>query len=117
VVEAWERAEILLENMRGDIKLVLEGHSVLDKKIENLKETLDKKIEDVKWLVKEVDKKVEDRTRMLDKKIEDKIGMLDKKIEDKIGMLDKKVEDTRTIVKEISRELKEHIRMPAHRAV
>ena len=63
-----KRAEILLEAIRGDVKAVLDGHSVLDKKIE-----------DVKDMIKEVDIKVG---------------------------------DTNKAVKEISRELKEHMRQP-----
>jgi len=44
-----ERFEILLEEIKSDVRLVLEGHGALDKKIE-----------DVKDLIKEVDIKVED---------------------------------------------------------
>ena len=65
-----EHFEILLEEMKGDIKLVLEGHSVLDKKISDVKEM--------------------------------------------IKAVDTKVEDTRMVVKEINRELKAHVRMPAY---
>ena len=63
-----DKATILLEAIRGDVKAVLDGHSVLDKKID-----------DVKSIVKEVDLKVE---------------------------------DTRKAVKQLSSELREHIRQP-----
>jgi len=52
MIEKKERFEILLEEIRDDVKLVLEGHGALDKKIE-----------DVKDLIKEVDTKVEDTGR------------------------------------------------------
>ncbi len=65
-----EKFEVLLEEIKGDVKAVLEGHAVLDKKIDNVKE-----------MVKDVDTKVE---------------------------------DTHRAVKTISRDLKEHIRLPAH---
>jgi peptidoglycan hydrolase CwlO-like protein len=49
MAEKKERFEILLEEIKGDVKLVLEGHGALDKKID-----------DVRDLIKEVDAKVDD---------------------------------------------------------
>ena len=51
-----DRFEILLEDMKSDIKLVLEGHSVLDNKIEQVKTSisnLDLKMEDTNNILKE----------------------------------------------------------------
>ena len=65
-----ERFEVLLEEIKSDVKAVLDGHAVLYKKLD-----------DVKEMVKAVDIKVE---------------------------------DTQKAVSAISRQLNEHIHLPAH---
>jgi len=50
-----EYFETLLEGIKGDVKLVLEGHAVLDKKIEDVKEMVrevDIKVDDIRKVVK-----------------------------------------------------------------
>ncbi|MDI6731045.1 MAG: hypothetical protein QME05_00500 [Candidatus Margulisbacteria bacterium] len=46
------RVEVLLEEIRSDVKAIAEGHSVLNNKIDNLEITLTNKINDVVLAVK-----------------------------------------------------------------
>ena len=45
MTEKERRTDILLEAIRSDVKLVLEGHSALDKKIDNMEANLNSKID------------------------------------------------------------------------
>ena len=73
MAETKERFEILLEEIKDKVQLVLEGHGVLDKKMGELKQeigNLDKK-QDLYYKrlnhdIKEVDKKVERIKQTLD---------------------------------------------------
>jgi len=71
-----ERFEVLLEEIKGKVQLVLEGHGVLDKKMGELQQeigNLDKK-QDLYYKmlnhdIKEVDKKVEGIKQTLDEHV------------------------------------------------
>jgi hypothetical protein len=66
MIEKKEKFELLLEEIRGDVKLVLEGHGVLDKKIENVKDMVkdvDIKVEDTRKAVKEIGRKLEQHVK------------------------------------------------------
>ncbi len=100
-----ERFEILLEGMKSDIKLVLEGHSVLDNKIEEVKTSigdLDLKIEDTRVVVRENSKDL----RETNLKLEDTNRKLDE--------TNLKVDETNRKVDETNGILKKHIKQPAH---
>ncbi|OGC22874.1 hypothetical protein A3J90_03500 [candidate division WOR-1 bacterium RIFOXYC2_FULL_37_10] len=66
-----EHFEVLLEGMKDDIKLVLEGHTILNNKIDlveirltNRIDSVDSKVEDVKMMVKEMSHKLEEHILM-----------------------------------------------------
>jgi len=66
-----EHFEVLLEGMKDDIKLVLEGHTILNNKIDlveirltNRIDSVDSKVEDVKMMVKEMNHKLEEHILM-----------------------------------------------------
>lgn len=65
-----ERFEILFEEMRGDIKLILEGYSVLNNKIDNLDGRLSGWIKEVEnkldFSVKTIRKDIENLSQKLD---------------------------------------------------
>jgi len=66
MAEIKERFELLLEEIRGDVKLVLEGHGVLDKKIDDVKDLIkevDTKVEDTKKAVKEIGRELKEHVR------------------------------------------------------
>jgi len=66
MAEEWKRTEILLEAIRGDVKAVLEGHSVLDKKIETVKDLItevDQKVGDTQKAVKEIGSELKEHLR------------------------------------------------------
>ncbi len=54
-----DHLEILLEDINGKVDLVLEGHAVLNKKIDDTKEELSEKIELNSSLIQELNKKVD----------------------------------------------------------
>lgn len=61
-----ERFEILLEEIKGKVDLVLEGHGVLDKKIEDVKDMVrevDLKVEDTGKAVKQISKTLDEHVR------------------------------------------------------
>lgn len=58
MADEWKRAEVLLEEIRNNVKAIAEGHSLLSKKIddkmEDLREDLGGKIDDLSLTVKEI---------------------------------------------------------------
>lgn len=62
-----EYFKILLEEIKDQVKLVLEGHSILDKKIEDLKELVREveiKVEDTREAVKEIGRQLKEHMRL-----------------------------------------------------
>jgi DNA-binding ferritin-like protein len=130
-------SEVLLEGIKGDVKLVLEGHAVLDKKIEDVKGM----VEDTREVVRELGIKVEN-TRKTAKELEVKVGDTKKSLEDtkqsledtkqsfkqSLEAMDKKhdantaalydlMQDVKKDVGRIETKLDAHMRAPAHAAV
>jgi len=60
------RIEILLEEIRGDVKLALEGHDVLRKEMQNIKGELQGEIREVKSAVSLLGLKLNDIDKKLD---------------------------------------------------
>lgn len=65
-----KRIEILLEEIKGDVKLVLEGHGVIRNEMHQMEQRLSEKIDDtasaVKFIAQKVniiEKKLDDHTR------------------------------------------------------
>jgi len=58
MADEWKRAEILLEEIRSDVKAIAEGHLLLNKKIddktEDLRENLGGKLDNLSLAVKEI---------------------------------------------------------------
>jgi|GEM_PF-2557845 hypothetical protein len=92
-----ERFEILLEEIRGDVKLVLEGHGVLDKRIDSVKQDLGEKMESVKSeILISVDKEIEKAEKSLKQEINQVYTFLSHD------------------VKEVGDKLDAHAQLPAH---
>ncbi|MGC8579958.1 MAG: hypothetical protein ACP5MB_07870, partial [bacterium] len=93
-----EHFEILLENIDDKLKVVSEGYTLLNNKIDNFYNDLHKEINDTRqeliFLIKATVDKAEGR---LNKRIDDVIAQLTKKIEDGdnavVAQLTKKIED------------------------
>ncbi|MGB9736530.1 MAG: hypothetical protein ACPL1H_09930 [bacterium] len=93
-----EHFEILLENIDDKLKVVSEGYTLLNNKIDNFYNDLHKEINDTRqeliFLIKATVDKAEGR---LNKRIDDVIVQLTKKIEDGdnavVAQLTKKIED------------------------
>jgi hypothetical protein len=66
MVKEKERFEVLLEEIRGDVKLVLEGHDVLNKKIDGVKRELKEEIGIVSSRVDSVGSRVDSVSKKLD---------------------------------------------------
>jgi len=90
-----DRVEILLEQIRSDVKAVAEGHSVLHNKIDNLEKTLTEKINNS------------------DMRLTTRINNLDMKLTMKIDNLENSVGTVAKDTKEIKQKLDEHLRFPA----
>ncbi len=54
-----DNLEILLEDLRGKFKLVLEGHAALDKKIDSRFDELNEKIEHNSFTIDTLNKKID----------------------------------------------------------
>jgi hypothetical protein len=92
-----ERFEILLEEIRGDVKLVLEGHGVLDRKIDSVKQDLGEKMESIKYeILTSVDRKIEKAEKSLKQEINQVYTFLSHD------------------VKEVGDKLDTHVQLPAH---
>ena len=79
-----QRFEILLEQIRSQLQIVAEGHSLLDQKIERMAEKFERRFEEVETSMRLGFKKVYER---LDK-IETRLGEVEirlDKIETKLG--------------------------------
>jgi len=88
-----ERFEILLEEMKGNFKALLDGHAVLNNKIDHLDEKLNDKIDG------------------LDKKLSFRIDNLDKKLDAVHSSLKNEIKVTTYALNE---KLDDHLRQPAH---
>ncbi|MBN2372472.1 hypothetical protein JXL19_01610 [bacterium] len=87
-----EHFEILLEHIENKLDLVVEGHQVLDKKIDDRFSVLDRKISDNR-----------DFMRAMNKDINRKIDNLNIKLDETADRLDKKIDS-------LKKELKEDIK-------
>lgn len=54
MADEWQRAEVLLEEIRRDVKAIAEGHSFLNKKIDDEFDEVNEKIDDVSLAIKEI---------------------------------------------------------------
>ncbi len=89
MVEEWKRAEVLLEDIKHDVKAIAEGHSVLNRRMDTLEINLRKEIKEVK-----------DELHFVAKELNDKIDAVDRRLGDKIDRVDSKLDA--------------HMRQPAH---
>ena len=85
-----ERSELLLEDIKNKVDLIADGHSVLDRKIDGLREELGGKID---WLEKKVDR--------LDKKVD----TLDRNVETNARA-------AYELMTDVQNDLKAHLRVP-----
>ncbi len=120
-----DHLEILLEDMRGNFQLVLEGHEVLRHDIQDLAretkerfEVVDLKFEALNTKIDSVDERLNNKIDAVDKKLSDKIDAVDKKLSDKIDAVDKKLSDK---IDAVDKNLSNHIDavaadLKAHRA-
>ena len=76
-----DHLEILLEDMNKKFDLVLEGHAVLGKKIEDKADEANEKIELTNLQIKALNQKIDSVETRLNKKIEGFEARLNKKIE------------------------------------
>lgn len=53
MAEEWKRAEILLEEIRKDVKAIAEGHLGIDRKIENFRNKVNEQFRDIQMVLKE----------------------------------------------------------------
>ena len=101
MAEEWKRSEILLEAIRGDIKVLAEGHAALDRKVDTkidaLREDLGGQISDLKSVVKSHSQDIKDL----------KIDVKDIKTD---------VKEMKADLKEVKKDLHEHVRQPANLA-
>ena len=95
-----ESLEILLEDIRGKFDLVLEGHQVLRKEIQDTRQDLTKKIHLVDFKVEALNQKLDDVDTRLNKKIDDVEARLGQRIDDVAADLKAHRADT-----EVHREL------------
>jgi len=102
-----ERFEILLEETKSNFKSLLDGHAVLNNKIDHLDEKLNDKIDGL-------DKKLSFRIDNLDKKAD----YLDKKLDTVHNSLKNEIKVTAYAIKDdltrVEKKLDAHLRQPAH---
>lgn len=53
MAEEWKRAEILLEEIKKDVKAIAEGHSGLNRKIDNFRSDVNGQFQDIQMVLKE----------------------------------------------------------------
>jgi len=54
MADEWKRAEVLLEEIRRDVKAIAEGHSFLNRKIDTRFDDLNEKIDVITLAVKDI---------------------------------------------------------------
>jgi len=93
-----DHLEILLEDMRGNFKLVLEGHTVLRHDIQELSrkteerfEVVDLKFEALNTKIDSVDERLNNKIDAVDKKLSDKIDAVEENLSNRIDALDDKL--------------------------
>ncbi|MBN2372468.1 hypothetical protein JXL19_01590 [bacterium] len=95
-----ERFEILLEDIDKKLDIVVEGHQVLDKKIEDYRKEFIQELKNTNDLMRSMhnslDKKIDQTAEGLDKKIDQTA----EKLENKLDQVDKKIEMTKIELKE-----------------
>ena|SRR3989338_3437412 len=103
--DEWKRAEVLLEEIRKDVKTIAEGHGILERKIDEkfneLKDEFGRDIKDIKAIVKEHSVDIKDIKAIVKEHTAD-------------------IKDIKEDLSEIKHDLKEHIHQtapPAHVAV
>jgi archaellum component FlaC len=77
-VDKKDRIEIMFEKMQSDIKLVLEGYSVLDKKMDDGFGRLDKRVGSLEFQVKTLDTSINilnHEVKELNQKVEKHISL------------------------------------------
>ena len=79
---------ILLEEMSGNIKLVLEGHAVLENKIEALDEKLSKKIDLNTVRIEALDEKLSARIDSVEENLSNRIDEVDEKLSARIDAVE-----------------------------
>lgn len=119
-----EYFEILLEEMRKNFKVVAEGHTMLDRKMDGVAGELSTEITSTRselvTMIKsshdELEKKIVDGDRsvveQLTKKIEDGdravVDQLSRKIDDEVIKLTKKIDEVKEVAKTHEERLDEH---------
>ena len=101
MTEAWKRTEVLLEEIKSDVKAIAEGHSVLDRKIEAFREEVNGQFKNIYTILKGQGNILKGHGEMLKEH----------------GEL---LKEHGTILNEIKQDLREHIRQsvpPAHVSV
>ena len=63
MAKEWERAEILLEGLKKDIKAVAEGHSILLQKIDESRSELTGMISDLTLITKDIGRDLREHIR------------------------------------------------------
>jgi len=117
--DEWKRAEVLLEEIRKDVKTIAEGHGILERKIDEkfneLKDEFGRDIKDIKAIVKEHSVDIKDIKAIVK---EHSVDIKDIKAIVKEHSVD--IKDIKEDLSEIKHDLKEHIHQtapPAHVAV
>src|SRR3989338_8699452 len=117
--DEWKRAEVLLEEIRKDVKTIAEGHGILERKIDEkfneLKDEFGRDIKDIKAIVKEHSVDIKDIKAIVK---EHSVDIKDIKAIVKEHSAD--IKDIKEDLSEIKHDLKEHIHQtapPAHVAV
>ena len=82
-----DHLEILLEDMRGNFKLVLEGHTVLRHDIQELSRKTEERFEVVDLKFEALNTKID----AVDKKLSDKIDAVEENLSNRIDALDDKL--------------------------
>ncbi len=96
-----EHMEVILEDINSKFDLIIEGHKLLDKKIDDKTEELGKKIINV-------DEKVEFFYRSLDKKIDGVEEKLTRKIDGVEKRLSNEIKEVKAEVQGIGGRLDDH---------
>ena len=107
-----DHLEILLEDMCGNVKLVLEGHEVLRHEIQDLAretrerfEVVDLKFEALNTKIDTVDKKLSDKIDAVDEKLSNRIDAVEEKLSNRIDVVEEKLSNS---IDAVATDLKAH---------
>lgn len=117
MVKAKERFEILLEDVRDKINIVVEGHAALNDKFDRLKEEMTAKHSGFNRKLKLVHFSLKNEIKAASCALMDEIKTVKedvKRVDEKVEITDKKVEKIDYNLNRVEGKLDEHMRMPAH---